>query len=332
MPESTPPVDAIQYNEIIQTVNEMLSGFWERLPLLIIALCVFFIFYLISKIFKKAVAKFIQKDSSEHQNLITVFKRLGGAVIIFLGLLVALVIAIPGFSAGELIGALGIGSVAIGFAFKDIFQNLLSGILLLINEPFRVGDQIITGDYEGTVERIEIRATHIKTYDSRRVVIPNSQLYTSPVMVNTAYAHRRLEAEIGIGYGDDIERARSAMLDVLANLENVLKDPAPSVINVSLGDSAIILRARWYVSSSDQASKVGSIDKVLTKIKYRLDADGIDMPYPTQVILMHDQTESTDGDRSAQREGWPTNMGSGAATKPARLVGNNQASASQDSA
>ena len=324
MPESTtPPVDAIQYNEIIQTVNEMLSSFWERVPLLVIAFGVFIIFYLISKIFKKGVSKFIQKDGSDHQNLITVFKRLGGAVIIFLGVLVSLVIAVPGFSAGELIGALGIGSVAIGFAFKDIFQNLLSGILLLINEPFKVGDQIITGDYEGTVERIEIRATHIKTYDSRRVVIPNSQLYTSPVMVNTAYAERRLEAEIGIGYGDDIERARSAMLDVLANTNNVLKNPAPSVINVSLGDSAIILRARWYVSSSDQASKVGSIDAVLTKIKYRLDSDGIDMPYPTQVILMHNQTESTDGDRSAQREGWPTDMGKGASTKPARLVSTN---------
>ena len=179
MPESTtPPVDAIQYNEIIQTVNEMLSSFWERVPLLVIALSVFVLFYLLSKVFKKGVSKFIQKEGSDHQNLVTVFKRLGGAVIIFLGVLVALVIAVPGFSAGELIGALGIGSVAIGFAFKDIFQNLLSGILLLINEPFKVGDQIITGDYEGTVERIEIRATHIKTYDSRRVVIPNSQLYT----------------------------------------------------------------------------------------------------------------------------------------------------------
>lgn len=323
MPENTTSqisTNAVQYNEIVQTINEMLTSFWERVPLLVIALAVFFVFYVLSKIFKKVISKFVQTSGSDHENLVKVFKRLGGALIIFLGLLIALVIAIPGFSAGELIGALGIGSVAIGFAFKDIFQNLLSGILLLINEPFKVGDQIITGDYEGTVERIEIRATHIKTYDSRRVVIPNSQLYTSPVMVNTAYAERRLEAEIGIGYADDIERSRSAILDVLANNDKVLTNPAPSVINVSLGDSAIILRARWYVASNDQASKVGSIDKVLTKIKYRLDDDGIDMPYPTQVILMHNQTESTDGDRSAQREGWPTHMGNGEATKPARLV------------
>ncbi|MBR7552348.1 mechanosensitive ion channel, partial [Mycobacterium tuberculosis] len=77
-------------------------------------------------------------------------------------------------------------SVAIGFAFKDIFQNLLSGILLLLSEPFRIGDQIISGNFEGTVEDIQIRATTIRTYDGRKVVIPNSQLYTSPMTVNTA--------------------------------------------------------------------------------------------------------------------------------------------------
>ncbi|MFP3354118.1 mechanosensitive ion channel, partial [Pseudoalteromonas sp. SIMBA_153] len=98
-----------------------------------------------------------------------------------------------GFTPAKLIGALGIGSVAIGFAFKDIFQNLLSGILLLISEPFRIGDQIVSGDYEGTVEDIKIRATTIRTYDGRQVVIPNSDLYTSALTVNTAYKQRRLQ-------------------------------------------------------------------------------------------------------------------------------------------
>nr|WP_284143862.1 mechanosensitive ion channel domain-containing protein [Psychrobacter sp. WY6] len=84
------------------------------------------------------------------------FQRVGGALIIFIGFMIAMVIAVPGFTPAKLIGALGIGSVAIGFAFKDIFQNLLSGILLLISEPFRIGDQIVSGDYEGTVEDIKI--------------------------------------------------------------------------------------------------------------------------------------------------------------------------------
>lgn len=97
-----------------------------------------------SIIFKKAVHKTLGARV-RHQNLVKVFQRIGGALILFIGFMIAMVVAIPGFTPAKLIGALGIGSVAIGFAFKDIFQNLLSGILLLISEPFRIGDQIVSG-------------------------------------------------------------------------------------------------------------------------------------------------------------------------------------------
>mgnify|MGYP002661998993 FL=1 len=83
-------------------------------------------------------------------------QRIGSALIIFTGFLIAMMVAIPGFTPGQLVSALGIGSVAIGFAFKDIFQNLLSGILLLLNEPFKIGERIVNGSFEGTVETIEI--------------------------------------------------------------------------------------------------------------------------------------------------------------------------------
>lgn len=94
--------------------------------------------------------------------------------------LIASVIIFPSVKPSTVISSLGIGSVAIGFAFKDILQNLLAGILLLINRPYRRGDQIVVKDYEGTVEHIQSRATLIKTYDGRRVIIPNSDVYTSP--------------------------------------------------------------------------------------------------------------------------------------------------------
>ena len=94
-------------------------------------------------------------------------------------------IAIPSFQPAQLIQLLGISGVAIGFAFLDILQNFLAGILILLTEPFRLGDQIVVGGYEGTVEEIETRATSIRTYDGRRVVIPNSNLFTESVTVNT---------------------------------------------------------------------------------------------------------------------------------------------------
>ena len=121
--------------------------------------------------------------------------------------LVACVIVFPSVNPADALATLGIGSVAVGFAFKDILQNLFAGVLLLLRRPFRRGDQIVVKDYEGTVEHIESRATHIKTYDGRRVIIPNSDIYTSPVTVNTAFPIRRDQFDVGIGYGDDVDLA-----------------------------------------------------------------------------------------------------------------------------
>jgi small conductance mechanosensitive channel len=147
------------------------------------------------------------------------------------------------------VSTLGIGGVALGFAFKDIFQNFVAGILLLVGQPFRVGDQIRMGEHEGTVDEILTRATYLKTYDGRRVIIPNSDLFTNAVTVNTAFATRRMEYDIGIGYGDDIEAARAIVLGVLGSIDGVLPDPKADVIVVALADSTVVLRARWWSSS-----------------------------------------------------------------------------------
>ncbi|BBI66198.1 hypothetical protein PKHYL_03890 [Psychrobacter sp. KH172YL61] len=204
-----------------------------------------------------------------HQNLVKVFQRIGGALIFFIGFMIAMVVAIPGFTPAKLIGALGIGSVAIGFAFKDIFQNLLSGILLLISEPFRIGDQIISGDYEGTVEDIKIRATTIRTYDGRQVVIPNSELYTSALTVNTAYKQRRLQVAVGIGYEDDIETAKAEILQALDKVDSVSRKATPSVIATGFGGSSMDLTVRWFIDNGTQANKVASIHQVIVEVKKR---------------------------------------------------------------
>lgn len=110
------------------------------------------------------------------------------------GLLLALTIILPTLKPGDLVAGLGVGSVAIGFAFKDILQNWLAGLLILMRQPFRRGDQIEMGAIQGTVQRISQRATLIKTYDGRVVVVPNSDIYTQSITVNTAYETRRISS------------------------------------------------------------------------------------------------------------------------------------------
>ena len=279
--------DALTYQSIVDTANGILIGFVERVPYFVAAIIVMVIFWLLSKVFKKVVRK-ILGNRSHHQNLVKVFQRVGGALIFFIGFMIAMVIAIPGFTPAKLIGALGIGSVAIGFAFKDIFQNLLSGILLLLSEPFRIGDQIISGDFEGTVEDIKIRATTIRTYDGRQVVIPNSDLYTSALTVNTAYKQRRLQVTVGIGYADDIEEAKAEIMQALARADSVSKQASPTIITVNLGDSTVDLVVRWFIDDGNQANKVSSIDQVLIEIKKALDKAGIDMPFPVRTLDLSD--------------------------------------------
>ena len=207
--------------------------------------------------------------------------RVGGTFILFFGFLIALVIAIPGFTPSQLIGALGIGSVAIGFAFKDIFQNLLSGILILLGEPFKIGDAIIVNGMEGVVEDIQIRATFLRSYDGRRVVIPNATVYTSPVTVNTAYQQRRCEFIVGIGYDDDEQKAKQIVLDILNNDRTVLSQPAFSVNVSALADFSVNLTVRWWINTTE-TDLLASTSSIQAQVKQAFNAQGINIPYPIQ--------------------------------------------------
>jgi small-conductance mechanosensitive channel len=294
----------------------MVNGAIAMLPNIVLALIVFFLFYFAAKSIKSLVRRLTNRHRHA-RNLGLVLGRLSQGLIILVGLFIALSIVIPSFKAGDLIQLLGISGVAVGFAFRDILQNFLAGILILLAEPFRIGDQIVVKNFEGTVQDIQTRATTIKTYDGRRIVIPNSELFTESVTVNTAFDSRRLQYDIGIGYGDDIDQAKQLILEAIASVDEVLKDPSPDALVVELAESTVNIRARWWIKPPRRADALESQDKVLTAIKKKLTANGIDLPFPTRQILFHDQTEETDGDRSKQREGWPA--GKSEVPKPSNI-------------
>ena len=139
--------------------------------------------------------------------------------------------------------------------------------------------------------------------------IPNAELFINAVTVNTAYDKRRLQYDIGIGYGDDIATARKLILEALSGIDGVLADPAPEALVVDLAGSSVNIRARWWINPPRRADFMAAQDRGLEAIKNSLTAHGIDLPFPTQQILLHDQTEATDGDRKTQREGWPAGEG-----------------------
>ena len=297
-------------------MQSMIDGFLIMLPNIVLALIVFAIFFYFGRQVKRVVRR-VTRQHHQARNLGLVLGRLAQSAIVLVGLFIALSIVIPTLKAGDLVQLLGISGVAIGFAFRDILQNFLAGILILLTEPFRIDDQIVFKNFEGTVENIETRATTILTYDGRRIVIPNAELFTNSVTVNTAFDKRRTEYDVGIGYGDDIDRAKQLMLEALYSVNEVLKDPAPDVLVVELAESTVNIRVRWWIAPPRRMDDMRSRDKVICAIKKKLVENGIDLPYPTRQILFHDQTEETDGDRSQQREGWPA--GKSKVPKPRRI-------------
>ncbi|WP_225889999.1 mechanosensitive ion channel family protein [Indioceanicola profundi] len=287
---------------IWQTIDGLLDGTIAFLPRIAVGLVILAVFWFIGKAVRALMRRSLRNHPSN--NLGVVAGRLAQLGIGLFGLLIAATIAFPSVKPVDMLGLLGVGSVAFGFAFKDVLQNFLAGILILLRQPFRIGDQIKFKDFEGTVEAIETRTTNIRTYDGRRVFVPNGEIFTSAVTVNTAYGFRRSEHDIGIGYGDDPREAARLIVETLRGIDGVRQDPPPEAIVMALDGSTVNIRARWWAESK-QHDQMLVRSEVVAAIKDTLTRAGIDLPFPTQVVLFHDQTEETDGDRTRQREGWP---------------------------
>ena len=248
----------------------MVDGFFARLPSLIVGIIVFLLFYVLSIVVSRVILRTTRKY---RPNLGVVFARLTGAATILLGFLVAFSVVAPSFQADDLIKILGISGVAIGFAFQNILQNFLSGLLLLWAEPFRVGDEIKLDNYEGTVEEIQARATIIETYDGRRVVIPNADLFTRSVTVNTALDVRRWEYDLSMKGIRDLAELKSLIINTVGRVQGVLSDPGPEALVVDLGDPdslALKLRVLWWARAPRQHQMLASYDSVLSAIRQTL--------------------------------------------------------------
>lgn len=242
----TETIDA-DVGNIFEKVDAWLDGFLALLPNLGVAVVVALLSFGLAAVIANLIRS--RAEKRDRHSLGEVAGALVKWGIILMGVMLAVTIVVPSVKPGDLLASLGVGSVAIGFAFKDILQNLLAGILILLRQPFEVGDQIVSGNHEGTVEKIETRATFLKTYDGQRVVIPNSQIYTDAVVVKTAFDYIRSEYDIGVGCNDSWDKAKELILEAAKTCEGVEADPAPEVIPVAMADFSNNIRLRWWTKS-----------------------------------------------------------------------------------
>jgi MscS family membrane protein len=218
--------------------------------------------------------------------LITLLVRIGRVVLAVVGLTILLShfgVNITAFAA-----ALGLGGLAVSLAARDTIADAIAGFIILVDQPFRIGDRIeIQGaNTWGDVVDIGLRTTRIRTLDNRLVIVPNSVIGTNQV-INYSYPdpQYRVQTHVGIAYGTDIERTRQVIVDTVKQVEGVLQDKPVDALYIEMGDSAMIFRVRWWIESYADTRRM--YDRVHTVLQNALDEAGIESPFPTQNINLH---------------------------------------------
>lgn len=196
-------------------------------------------------------------------------------------LLVMMILQRLGINITPLVAGLGVTGFIVGFAFQETLGNLASGLMIAINQPFRVGDYIVAGAVEGSVVELNMMETTLATVDNKRVIVPNKVMWGAAITNVTALKTRRVDVTAGIAYGEDIAKARKVLMDALKALPDVLRDPAPQVEVLSLGDSAVNLTVRGWCKTE----KYWDVFFAMTSLtKQALDDAHIEIPYPQLVI------------------------------------------------
>ena len=207
--------------------------------------------------------------------------------IVYTVLLLAVVMAALdhlGIQTTSLLAVFGAAGLAIGLALKDSLGNFSSGVMLILFRPFKVGDFIEAGGTSGVVEEVRMFATMFRTGDNREVIVPNSQIYGGTIINYSARDTRRIDMVFGIGYNDDMAKAKQLIEDIMKQDERILADPAPAIALGELGDNSVNFNVRPWVNSGDYWPVRADM---LEKVKLAFDANGISIPYPQRDVHIH---------------------------------------------
>jgi small conductance mechanosensitive channel len=253
-----------------ETIRKSLDAFFAALPNLIVGIILFLAFLAAAKHLQNLVVKVANRAGLD-STLAIVLGSLTRFAVGIGGFLVAAVVVLPGFSPGNLVAGLGITSVAIGFAFQDILKNFFAGILLLWQQPFRIGDEIKTGEYEGTVEEINIRATLLRKYSGELIVLPNGKIYSDPIIVLTAGQQRRVRLSFKVENAIDFDDAREIIFDTLASTGGVNAKPEPQVYIGAQDDKGSVAEI-YFWCAPQHASILAIQDRVTSEIRRKLSA------------------------------------------------------------
>lgn len=275
----------INMDKIIETVSLYASTYALKL---VVAIIIFIVGKWVSRKISGLFAGVLRKNDMD----VTIISFLEN--IVYYVLLVVVVIAAlsqMGINTTSFLTIVGAAGLAVGLALKDSLSNFASGVMLIIFRPFRVGDVVNAGGVLGKAESITIFNTILNTPDNQRVIVPNSAI-TSGVITNiTANPTRRVDLVMGIGYDDDIKKAKDIMEKIIKDDDRILSDPAPTIAVSELADSSVNFVVRPWVKTDDYWNVYFDLTE---KIKITFDQEGITIPYPQRDVHMYTEKKEDD--------------------------------------
>lgn len=253
------------------------------LPNIFVALVLLIITFAVANIVQRGVSGVISRFSHSPaiNNLVATLVYIALLIIGFFFVLSVLQLDKVVVS---LLAGVGIIGLALGFAFQDIAANFISGIIIAVQKPFRVGDMIETNDYFGVIERITLRTIDIRQVTGELVKLPNKMVFENPVTNYSYYHMRRIDLDVGVSYAEDLERVAKVVVDCLQDVKNRVKERPIEVMYDEFGDSSINFKARFWVSYSRQVDYVGAKSDAIIKIKKAFDQNDILIPFPIRTL------------------------------------------------
>lgn len=255
-------------------VDSMLKGFVQHVPALTMSLAVLVVTWGLAK-FAVTIADRLTHGTHMRENLKQLVETLVRLAIWVFGLMIAATISMPGLTPGSLFAGLGIGALAIGFAFQDIFENFLAGVLIMVRDRMRIGDNIECQNITGKVERITLRETHIRAPSNELTIVPNSVLFKNPVRITTDSPHRRFQIAVSVASNHDMDKAADTIRGAVEALQEVDRSHPVDVFARTFSSGAVDFLVRWW--SESRARDFPLQDEVVRAIKRALDAAGIEI-------------------------------------------------------
>lgn len=271
--------------QVIDKLKSWANTLADMLPNLLVAVLVVALFWVIARFVCSASDRALKRLNTHEaaRGLISRFLRIG---ILIGGLVVALGVMNLDKALASVLAGAGIVGLALGFAFQDLAGNLISGIGLAVNQdwPFKIGDIVATNETFGTVDKIHLRTSIIRTLDDKMVVIPNKQIFQSEVVNYSASGTRRVDVACGVSYGDDLERVREVVTDAIGKLGMRDQSTDVQVFFEEFGDSSINFVARFWVDYQRHTDFLGARSEAILAIKSAFDDNDIVIPFPIRTL------------------------------------------------